>query len=132
MFPLLALVSPVMDILKGTGIIKDKDQELKVQEALGALEVQMQQLQAAQLESVNATMRAEAASEHWLVWSWRPLVGYTFCVTIINNYALLPYFAKYGVQPIVIPGELWSAMLVVLGVAAGTRGLEKWQKAKGP
>lgn len=29
-----------------------------------------------------------------------------------------------------LPGEIWSAMLVVLGVAAGTRGLEKWGRVK--
>ena len=77
------------------------------------------------IKEVNATMREEAKSEHWLQWSWRPIVGYTFSAVIINNYILLPYFATKGLQAIVIPGEVWSAMLVILGVAAGTRGWEK-------
>ncbi|MBI5328868.1 MAG: hypothetical protein HZB80_11370 [Deltaproteobacteria bacterium] len=76
---------------------------------------------------INQTMREEAKSEHWIQWSWRPLIGYTFALTIINNYVLMPYFK---LQPIIIPDGIWSAMLVVLGVAAGTRGLEKWQREK--
>lgn len=77
------------------------------------------------IKAINETMRAEAKSEHWLQWSWRPLVGITFSLMVINNYVLLPYFKSYGLQPINIPGDVWSAMLVILGVAAGTRGLEK-------
>jgi len=83
-----------------------------------------------QQEAVNATMQAEAKSEHWMQWSWRPTVGFTFAGVIINNYILLPYFASFGLKPLDIPEGIWSAMLVVLGVAAGTRGLQKWQKEK--
>ncbi len=77
------------------------------------------------IKAINETMRAESKSEHWLQWSWRPLVGITFSLMVINNYVLLPYFKSYGLQPINIPPDVWSAMLVILGVAAGTRGLEK-------
>ena len=83
-----------------------------------------------QQEAVNATMQAEAKSEHWMQWAWRPTVGFTFAGVIINNYILLPYFASFGLKPLDIPEGIWSAMLVVLGVAAGTRGLQKWQKEK--
>ena len=124
------LVGSVTDILKGAGILKDPEAEFKAAQALMAFELETQKAFTTQMESVNATMREEAKSDHWLQWSWRPVVGYTFSLTIINNYIIAPYFAKYGVLAVVIPGELWSAMLVVLGVAAGTRGLEKWQKAK--
>lgn len=81
---------------------------------------------------INATMREEAKSEHWMQWSWRPLVGFTFAGVIINNYILIPYgkVIGLGIQPLDIPSELWGAMLVVLGVAAGTRGIEKWQREK--
>ena len=84
----------------------------------------------AQVETINATMREEAKSEHWIVYSWRPLIGYTFIVTVLNNYVLLPYFTNYGLQSIEIPSEIWSAMLVILGVSAGTRGIEKIWRTK--
>src|SRR3989304_5630336 len=54
----------------------------------------------AQLETVNSTMREEAKSEHWAQWLWRPLVGFTFCVVIINNYILVGYLSQYGVHSI--------------------------------
>lgn len=95
------------------------------------LEGKIEEAGAKALESVNATMREEAKSEHWMQWSWRPFVGYTFSLVIINNYILYPYFGKFGMLKADIPGDLWSAMLVVLGVAAATRGAVQWQKAKG-
>jgi len=75
-------------------------------------------------------MRAEAKSDKWWQSAWRPLVGFTFSGVIINNYIFIPYFAHWGLQPVIIPGGIWQAMLIILGVAAGTRGLEKWQREK--
>ena len=74
-------------------------------------------------------MREEAKSDKFIVYSWRPLVGYCFITLILNNFVLLPYFASYGLQPIVIPDGIWTAMLIVLGISAGTRGYEKITKA---
>jgi hypothetical protein len=80
------------------------------------------------VETVNATMQAEAKSEHFLQFSWRPIVGYTFCAVIVNNFILLPYFPS--LHPIEIPAGVWESMLVVLGVASGTRGYQKIVEAK--
>ena len=124
------LVGSVLDVLKSTGLVKDPEAEFKATQALMAFELQIREADSKQMESVNATMREESKSEHWAQWLWRPTVGFTFSAILINNYILLPYFAKYGVLSLPIPGEVWSAMLVILGVAAGTRGLEKWQKEK--
>ena len=84
----------------------------------------------AQLETVNSTMRTEAQSDKFIVYAWRPLVGFCFVALICNNFILMPYLASYGLQPIIIPDGIWSAMLVVLGVSAGTRGLEKMWRTK--
>lgn len=85
-----------------------------------------------QQESVNATMREESRSEHWVQYTWRPFVGFTFIGIILNNYVLIPYAAAFGlaIQIIDIPAGIWDSMLVILGAAAATRGLEKWQKSK--
>lgn len=80
---------------------------------------------AALVTAVNATMQAEAKSDSWLQKSWRPLFGLGTLAVIINNYMLLPYFARLGLQPVTVPGEVWNVMLCVLGVAAMTRGIEK-------
>ena len=83
-----------------------------------------------QQEAVNTTMQAEAKSEHKIVYSWRPIVGLTFCAVIVNNFILFPYLQAFGLQPIDIPDGIWNAMLVILGVTAGTRGWEKIERER--
>ena len=79
-------------------------------------------------DTVNTTMQAESKSEHWAQWIWRPIVGFTFCAVLINNYILLPYF-NFAKQ-IVVPDQVWYAFLAILGVSAAGRSVEKWQTAK--
>lgn len=107
-------------------------EKLKIQAAQESekIQAQLEETYAKELESVNATMREESKSEHWLVWSWRPLIGITFCAILINNYILLPYFKNLGMVTIIIPGDVWSAILVILGVASAGRSVTSWQKAK--
>jgi len=123
------LVFGVMDRLKLDPKVR-AEIEAKMRE--NAFEVQKLEIDYATrtIEAVNSTMREEAKSEHWAQWLWRPVVGFTFSATIISNYVLLPYFSKWGLTAISIPGEVWSAMLVILGVAAGTRGYQKIVEAK--
>jgi hypothetical protein len=94
------------------------------------LEVKAMDNEIRAVETVNQTMREEAKSEHFLQWAWRPIVGFTMSAVMVNNYILLPYFRKFGLLPIEIPGEVWNVMLVVLGIAAGTRGYQKIVEAK--
>ncbi len=124
------LAGTVVDVLKSTGILADPEQQLKIQQALQDYEVKMSDIASKQIESVNATMREEAKSEKLFVSSWRPMVGYTFCAILINNFILLPYLKGFGIQPIIVPDGIWTAILVILGVAAGTRGWEKIEREK--
>ena len=117
--------------VKGFGeAIKDavsafKADPTKVMEFDASLEKARLDLEAASVAAVNASMQAEAKSDHWAQWLWRPVVGFTFSAVLVNNYILLPYLMKYGVAAIVVPGEVWTAMLVVLGAAAAGRSWEK-------
>lgn len=97
----------------------------KVAELEANLNLAVLQTESALVQAVNSTMQAEAKSEHWLQWSWRPMFGYTGAGILINNYILLPYFAKLGIVPITVPSEVWLMLMAVLGVAAWTRGQEK-------
>ena len=112
----------------------DPTELLKVQAAIAQAQIDLDAKLAAadaqMVAAVNATMQEEAKSEHWMVWAWRPTVGFTFCGVILNNYVLLSYLTPYGLKPVDIPGEIWSAMLVVLGAAAATRGWEKVSRNK--
>lgn len=92
--------------------------------------VEIEEIRAKELETVNQTMREEAKSEHWMQWSWRPAIGFTFCAVVFNNYIIMPYFKNMGLKVIVIPDNVWTAILVILGAASAGRGLTKWQQAK--
>lgn len=83
-----------------------------------------------QQKIVNEEMSAEGKSEHWMVWSWRPFLGFTLALMIINNFIVMPYMKKYGLQPIEIPDNLFYSLLVILGAASAGRGLMQWQRAK--
>jgi hypothetical protein len=104
--------------------------EAQHEKDMAEIEVKLAEIDAKALESVNQTMREEAKSEHFLQWAWRPIVGLTFCATIINNYIIIPYLKNKGVLPIEIPDDVWMAMLVILGAASAGRGWAKVEKAK--
>lgn len=97
----------------------------KVLELEAALAQATAKFEAEALTAINATMQAEAKSEHWMQWAWRPFFGFTGAAILIDNYILLPYMAKLGVVPLPVPAEVWIMIMAVLGVAAYTRGRDK-------
>jgi hypothetical protein len=128
MNPIVDLVSGAVEGL-GQAVAKAtaafKADPTKVAEYTAQIEQATLNFQSSVISSVNQTMQAEAKSEHWMQWAWRPTFGFTASGILVNNYILLPYFAKLGIVAIVIPMEVWLMIMAVLGVAAWTRGLEK-------
>lgn len=124
------LAGGVIDVLKGAGILEDPELKLKALEAMNKYQSEVMNNEAKVIESVNATMRAEAKSDHWAQWLWRPTVGFTFAGVIISNYILTPFAQSFGLEvPVIdIPANVWLAMLTVLGAAAYTRGVEKQKR----
>ncbi len=102
----------------------------KVLELESALQQAAMDLEKSVVVAVNQTMQAEAQSEHWAQWLWRPFFGFTACGVLINNYILLPYLKHAGIEPINVPSEVWLMIMAVLGVAAWTRGTEKIEAVK--
>ena len=100
--------------------------KLDVQKELDDHTQTMEQLYQQELDTVNKTMQAESTSGHWAQWMWRPMVGFTFCAILINNYILVGYFS--WAKAVSIPGEVWSAILVILGASAAGRSWEKVTK----
>lgn len=89
-----------------------------------ANEVPLAEIQAGEsmVREVNATIREEGKSEHWLQWSWRPTIGFTFAAYIASLF-VLPIF---GITPIRLSVDETMAVLAVLGVASiGRSGLWK-------
>lgn len=129
----------VLDIVQGAGLSQQAKDEIAKAKAdrAGELQELEEKTAAAQvdasaraIEAVNATMQAESKSEHWAQWLWRPILGFTFAAIILNNYVLLPYFVNRGIKPMDIPQFVFVSLMLVCGVSAGTRGLEKIVNAK--
>lgn len=126
--------SATQGAIKGIGAaIKDvasifKENPEEAGKRIAELEQAFVKLENISQAQINETMRAEAKSEHWAQWLWRPTIGFTFAGVLINNYILLPYFHAYGMVTLVIPGEVWTAMLVILGASAAGRSWEKQTK----
>jgi Holin of 3TMs, for gene-transfer release len=102
----------------------------KVAELESALNIAVVNAQAAMITAVNQSMQAEAKSEHWLQYSWRPLYGYTGILLILHNYVLASYFARFGLTPLVVPSEIWYLLTAVVGVSAYTRGQAQIEQVK--
>jgi roadblock/LC7 domain-containing protein len=110
-------------VAKAVGAFKADPTKLVEFEA--AIQQATLKFQADTIIAVNTTMQAEAKSEHWMQWAWRPTFGFTACAILVNNYILLPYLVHFGVVVINIPSEVWLMIMAVLGVAAWTRGRDK-------
>lgn len=89
-------------------------------------EVQMAQISAGKLETVNQTMREESRSEKWPQYSWRPFNGFCFPLAVLAIYFVLP-ICKATVPA--VPEWVWMGWLAILGVATWDRGKEKRVKA---
>ena len=83
-----------------------------------------------QMQTVNETMQVEDKSEHWITYSWRPVIGFTFCAILLNDYVLYPYLHQYGAVLLEIPQTVWITISSILGVSAIGRSIEKIQALK--
>lgn len=112
--------------------------QVKMQELTNNLIIAEMQEETKQLQAVNATMQAEANSEHWAQWSWRPFNGFMFGLTLFFNYAFPPivnmFIAAFGEATTKhlaagsIPEFVFIAWASVLGVTSWHRGMQKREK----
>ena len=121
--------SRVVGALEGAGIISSPEAKAAAQEILLNHELKMVEHHTAQVEAINKTMRAELQSGTAWQRGWRPMLGWTLGLLVVNNYILLPYFAAWGLKPVEIPLYVWNTLTVAVGIAAGTRGWEKIKRA---
>lgn len=135
-----------IDIAKSVTGAATGDEAIKAMQADPALvlqyrkavldqEVSFQALAVQNAGDVNKTMQAEAASEHWPTYSWRPAIGFSFALLAIIG-GLTAAFAYIGVMffdvkpevlnylPALLGAEaaIMATMAPVLGVASWFRG----------
>jgi hypothetical protein len=98
-------------------------------------EVTFQQLAVQNAADVNATMRAEAAAEHWPSYSWRPSIGFAVALDLILS--ALTVFVGYAYAMVSgktdhlaqLPAML-TAMAALIAVAAPILGIASWFRGK--
>jgi len=125
------LLKPVGDIIDDLHTSDEEKLVLKAQlaTAQGDVEARLYESETARIESVNATMRAESASDGALTKNWRPLFGISFGLQMWAMFILIMDRGMEGVEMIKqLPDMYWFSNLGVLGVVAGGRTWEKISK----
>lgn len=129
-----------------TAIASNPDAAVKLAQIEADKAVQLQTLliekakaeiaaEVASTQAVNQTMQAEAASEHWPTYSWRPAIGFAFALGIVLS--ILVVFVAYGFlivygDPVGVqqlPGVL-ASVTGVLTPAAGVLGIASYFRGK--
>lgn len=85
-------------------------------------EVKLQQVKAQNLATVNATMQAEAKSEKWPQYTWRPFNGFLYGLAVVAIYFFLPLAGKTVPD---VPEFIWLGWGAILGVTTWDRGKVK-------
>lgn len=110
-------------------LVKLREAEMQHERELRSMVISSE---ASRLESVNATMRAEAASGDRFVSRWRPLFGYVMAITWAAQMGAVAWTIIY--QPMDAPhvisamaslGTIWSVALAVVGVSVWNRSKDK-------
>lgn len=109
---------------------------LQLQQAWMAHDLALAQEETRQLAEINATMRAEAASDDCYVRRWRPTFGYAVALTWTATMAAMswaivaqPAQAPAIIAALVNTAPIWGIALGVLGVAVVKRSQDKALKA---
>ena len=108
---------------------------VKYRQSILDQELEFEKLAVQNASDINATMRAEAASEHWPTYSWRPFIG--FCFGLLGITGGLAAFMAFGAVmffganadmlsyiPTMLGAEaaVMATMAPVLGIASWFRG----------
>jgi hypothetical protein len=129
--------------LTGEQIAHIQVAELKLKERLAELGVDLEKIAldlervAAQAaESVNKTMQAESAAEHWPTYSWRPSIGFAVALNVFIT-SLVVAVAFGGVillgkdaAPLAHIPAMIGAMAALIGVVSPILGIAAWFRGR--
>ena len=142
-----AVAGKVIDVAKqvtgkGTGdealeaLKADPNLVLKYRVAVLDQELEFEKIAVQNAGDINATMRAEAAAEHWPTYSWRPAIGFSVAIAMVVS-VIVVAIAYIGVMFFRGKAEVLSylpamlgAMAALVGVASPILGIASWFRGK--
>jgi hypothetical protein len=96
----------------------------------------LEKLVVANAESVNKTMQAEAGSEHWPSYSWRPALGFAVALNLLLTsctvgiaYIMVIFMSKDPAILNYLPAML-GAMAALIAVVSPILGVASWFRGK--
>lgn len=106
--------------------------QIEFQKAVQPVLIAQYEAETRQLESINATMRAEYASSKSFVAYWRPMFGYIVAFTWLMMMAAMTYVmvvipdkAAGIIESLSALSFMWSIALAVLGISVRERSKDK-------
>lgn len=109
------------------------DREVRLAEIAAGKEVDLEKIDADKIESVNATMRTEAATGHPWAGAWRPFWGFCSAVAFVLSVLGIIGLGVYAVYKAkvdllkVIP-DLVMALAFLFGVPGAILGVASWHR----
>ena len=98
--------------------------------------IDLERLAVANAADVNKTMQAEAASEHWPTYSWRPTIGFAVAINVLMTsltvalaYVMVIFMDRKAEVLNYIPAMI-GAMAALVGVVAPILGIASWFRGK--
>lgn len=98
--------------------------------------IDLERLAVANAGDVNKTMQAEAASEHWPTYTWRPSIGFSVAlnvamtsITVALAYVMVIFWDKKPEVLSYLPAMI-GAMAALVGVVAPILGIASWFRGK--
>lgn len=84
--------------------------------------IDLERLAVANAASINTTMQAEAASEHWPTYTWRPFIGFAVGVNVIVSSLLVLIVFLPVMFGVPAAAAAVASLPLVLGALAGING----------
>lgn len=133
--PFAGIANALESTFKEQGLLKDPAAETKAKAILMEFERDIIKADSDRLETIGATMRAEAKSEHWPQYSWRPAVGFSFAAItgalgFAFAYLILRIALGYGFEKDTISNlvQVMQAMAPLFVVLGGVLGVTAWKR----
>lgn len=98
--------------------------------------IDLERLAVANAADVNKSMQAEAASEHWPTYSWRPSIGFAVALNVLMTsltvalaYIMVIFMDRKADVLNYLPAMI-GAMAALVGVVAPILGIASWFRGK--